>query len=214
MPRKKSLTKFLKYGYWSYADPLPAIRKALAKTPQLAQEFHEILDNEEDIPTLDKWAAEHRLSATVRNLIRKGLPKGDALRFGEVEVAGGSGPDVGSMTGGGAMLFARRENGWIVYRGNEDCSAPKPTRKPLDIDMVFAAVVCDPDYGYGEFAEEAIAAYLEGERTREAVLEAIDSYAASASMGSDFYDLQSVWNSMMEGVKEAALEEFDEAGTD
>lgn len=209
MPRKKSDTRFLKYGYWNYPDPIPVIEKALAKKPEVLQEFQMMLDSDEEVARLPEWAARHKLPLRIRKLIDKAMPKDCAYYFDEVEIASGHGPEVGSMTAGGAVLYARREGGLIHYRANEDGCAPSPTRKPLDIETAYSGVMGDLAFGASEHAEEAVRAYLNGERTLENVLDAIDSYGLSASAYSDFYDLDSIWRAIIDDAKECAREEFE-----
>lgn len=208
MPRKKSDTHFLKYGYWNYPAPIPVIEKALAEKPELLKEFRDMLESDETVAELPEWAARHKLPVRIRKLIDKAMPKEGALYFDEVEIGFGSGPEVGSMVGGPLTLYARREAGMIHYRENDGGWAPNPTEKPLDIDTVYSAVMGDLDYGPSEHAAEAEAVYLNGERTLENVLDAIDSYFRSGGASSAFYDLDGIWRGVMETAMEDAREEF------
>lgn len=214
--KRPTKPRLLRYGYWDYPDPVPQIRKLLAKKPELLQEFEELLEEEDflEYSSVEEWAAKPGVPAKARALVARAAPKGDAELFGEVEVASGSGPDVGSMIGFTPVLYARRARGWIHYRTNEDIPEPDSTEKPLPLSEVCELFLGDLSYGPEALAEDALSAYLTGEPTPESVASAVDDWGASAQYESEFYDLEGEWAETVAMTKEAALQRFDEEEKD
>lgn len=225
MPRKSTKKRavkrppkprLLRYGYWDYPDPVPQIRKLLAKKPELLQKFEELLEEEDylEYTSVEEWAAKPGVPASARALVARAAPRDGAELFGEVEVASGSGPDVGSMISFTPVLYARRVGGRIHYRTNEDIPAPRSTEKPLPLSKVCKLFLGDPSYGPEELAEDARSAYLRGEPTPESVASAVEAWGQSAYYRSDFYDLEGEWAATVAMTKEAALQQFDEEEED
>lgn len=205
MPRRKKKPGLLRHGYWDYADPAPAIRKLLEGHEELLGEFQTMLDEDSTHADFRRWAAGKGVPARVRTLVAKAKPSGQAELFDEVEVAGGSGPDMGGMCDSGCTLTARRVDGVIRYRVSEDGVEPEDSTEPLDQDAVLECVLGDTSYFLDESAvEEVLEAHLEGERTPESVEQAIAGWANSASVWSEFYDLEGHWAGVVEAVREIA----------
>jgi hypothetical protein len=212
MPRRAKKSRLLRYGYWKYADPAPAIRRLLEKKEELLEEFDGMYEDYTSHSDFVTWAKENEVPARVRELVALAAPSGDyADLFGEVEVASGSGPDVGSMTGWSPILLARRRDDMITYRiVGEDGIKPGDSEGPLDEDEVYEFVAGDASYSSQDAREDALESYEPEGPTLEDELEAIGHWGRSASFSSAFYDLQGRWDAYVESVKESAREEFKE----
>lgn len=218
MPRKSTKKRapkakkpgLLRYGYWSYPDPAPRIRKLLAKKPELLAEFDALLRGEAEIPLHSlfvTWAKKPDVPAKVRALVALAAPRGNAELFDEVEVASGCGPDMGGMISFTPVLYARRSEGMIGYRTNDDIDAPERTLKPLKMGQIEDLIMGDFAYP-STVASQALELYQDEPRTPELVAGSVGALAESAHYSSEFYDLAGLWKKTVETAVEYALEDL------
>jgi hypothetical protein len=205
MATRKKKTGLLKYGYWNYPDPAPAIRKLLAKKEELLDEFEEMYGDAVPYEGFAEWAQGEGVPARVSDLIETAEPGGGAELFDEVEIASGSGPDMGGMIDWQPTIYARRQDGVIAYRLQEEMgSEPDDSKKPLDDQTVFDLLNGDGDWD----VDEILGAWAGTDPTLEQALAAIDKWADSGGYSSEFHDLESLWNDQVEGLKEQVRDRF------
>lgn len=212
MPRRTRTARrerLLEHGYWDHVDPAVTLKQMLARHPQRLARFAAAYDEEDGDPgLLLRWAELEGVPTPLMRVIRRAYAGTTEPLFDGVEVATGSGPDLGGMITWGCVLVAYRREGWIHYRVRGDGIAPKPTRMPLPIDDVFSVVAGDP-YAVLDHAPDVVAACLTTSTpTRRDLAETVDRVHWTTHVASPFYDFTQLTEGIRDGVLQALLERF------